>query len=84
MFYTVGQRQGLGIGGLKNYSDAPWFVADKNIETNELVVVQGVDHPKLFATGLLARQINWIGEPQNFLVDLQQGPLPRPRHVLYD
>ena len=63
MFYTVGQRQGLGIGGLKNYSDAPWFVADKNIETNELVVVQGVDHPKLFATGLLARQINWIGEP---------------------
>ncbi len=63
MFYTLGQRQGLGIGGLKNYSDAPWFVAEKNLETNELLVVQGTDHPKLFAKGLLARQINWIGEP---------------------
>jgi len=63
MFYTLGQRQGLGIGGLKNYSDAPWFVAEKNLETNELVVVQGTDHPKLFSKGLLARQINWIGEP---------------------
>jgi tRNA-specific 2-thiouridylase len=63
MFYTLGQRQGLRIGGLKNYSDAPWFVAEKNLDTNELVVVQGTDHPKLFAKGLLARQINWIGEP---------------------
>ena len=63
MFYTLGQRQGLGIGGLKHHSDAPWFVADKQLETNALVVVQGTDHPKLFAKGLLARQINWIGKP---------------------
>lgn len=63
MFYTLGQRQGLGIGGLKNYSDAPWFVAEKCLETNDLVVVQGTNHPKLLAKGLTARQINWIGEP---------------------
>ena len=63
MFYTLGQRQGLGIGGIKNYPDAPWFVAAKHLKTNDLIVVQGVDHPTLFAKGLLADQINWIGEP---------------------
>lgn len=63
MFYTLGQRQGLGIGGLKDFSDAPWFVADKNTQTNQLTVVQGTDHPMLFAKGLRAGQINWIGEP---------------------
>ena len=61
MFYTLGQRQGLGIGGLKNYSDAPWFVAEKCLETNDLVVVQGTNHPKLLAKGLTARQnqLDW-------------------------
>ena len=63
MFYTVGQRQGLGIGGIKNHLDAPWFVVAKNLKTNDLIVVQGVDHPALFAKGLLASQINWVGEP---------------------
>ncbi len=63
MFYTLGQRQGLGIGGLSDHPDAPWFVADKDLEHNRLVVVQGTDHPKLFARGLRARQVNWIGEP---------------------
>jgi len=63
MFYTLGQRQGLGVGGIKDHPDAPWFVVGKNLKKNELIVVQGVDHPTLFAKGLLARQINWIGEP---------------------
>jgi len=48
MFYTIGQRQGLGIGG----PGAPWFVADKDLEKNELLVVQGGDHPLLFSDGL--------------------------------
>lgn len=65
MFYTLGQRKGLGIGGLKNYSNEPWFVAEKRLETNELVAVQGINHPKLYSKGLVARQINWIGEPPN-------------------
>ncbi len=63
MFYTVGQRQGLGVGGIKNHPDAPWFVVTKNLKTNDLIAVQGVDHPALFAKGLVASQINWIGEP---------------------
>ena len=61
MFYTLGQRQGLGIGGLKNYSDAPWFVAEKCLETNDLVVVK-VQITQNFGKGLTA-WVNWIGEP---------------------
>ncbi len=60
MYYTIGQRQGLKIGGLKNYSETPWFVADKNIEQNELIVVQGQDHPLLFKQGLIAKNASWI------------------------
>jgi len=60
MFYTIGQRQGLGIGGKRGAADAPWYVADKIIERNELVVVQGHDHPRLTSTGLLAEPAHWI------------------------
>ncbi|MDC1466418.1 tRNA 2-thiouridine(34) synthase MnmA [Litorivicinus sp.] len=63
MFYTLGQRQGLGIGGLRNHPDEPWFVCEKRLTKNELVVVQGTNHPSLFSRGLSARQINWIGRP---------------------
>ena len=63
MFYTLGQRQGLGIGGLRKYPDEPWFVCEKRLAKNELVVVQGTNHPSLFSRGLSARQINWIGRP---------------------
>ncbi len=41
MFYTIGQRQGLGIGGQRAHSEDPWYVTDKNIESNVLYVVQG-------------------------------------------
>lgn len=62
-FYTIGQRQGLKIGGRKQSSGAPWFVADKILETNQLVVVQG-DHPALYGIGLLAHNVHWIsGSP---------------------
>ena len=52
VFYTLGQRQGLGIGGVKGGSDLPWYVAKKNLETNELTCVQGNDHPLLFSEEL--------------------------------
>ena len=52
VFYTLGQRQGLGIGGVKGASDLPWYVAKKNLETNELTCVQGNDHPLLFSEEL--------------------------------
>ncbi len=60
MYHTIGQRQGLGIGGLDGYSEAPWFVADKNLQRNELIVVQGTDHPALFKSGLFASRITWL------------------------
>lgn len=55
-FYTIGQRQGLGIGG----QGLPWFVAAKNITNNQLIVVQGHDHPALRSTFLDATELHWI------------------------
>lgn len=60
MSYTIGQRQGLGIGGQKNGAEEPWFVASKNVTDNTLIVVQGHDHPALLSTHLLAQTPHWI------------------------
>lgn len=60
MYYTIGQRQGLGIGGLQNYDDRPWFVAEKDLSKNELIVVQGTDNAALFKSSLIAGQLNWL------------------------
>lgn len=60
MYYTLGQRQGLGIGGLANASEAPWYVAKKDLATNTLVAVQGHDHPLLFSQSLTTGPIHWI------------------------
>jgi tRNA-specific 2-thiouridylase len=64
-FYTLGQRKGIGIGGLKAHRNAdgtsePWFVARKDIEQNTLYIVQGHDHPWLLSSQLEAGQANWI------------------------
>ncbi|SDX41833.1 tRNA 2-thiouridine(34) synthase MnmA [Paenibacillus sp. CF384] len=58
MYYTLGQRQGLGIGGSGN--GEPWFVADKDLKENILYVVQGDQHASLYSTSLTATGINWI------------------------
>ncbi|MFH5182280.1 tRNA 2-thiouridine(34) synthase MnmA [Paenibacillus sp. TAB 01] len=58
MYYTLGQRQGLGIGG--SGSGEPWFVAGKDLEKNILYVVQGEKHPSLYTSGLRATDVNWI------------------------
>ena len=64
MYHTLGQRQGLGIGGVQGTDEAPWYVAGKDLERNVLVVVQGKDHPLLFSRALAAAQAHWInGEP---------------------
>jgi len=60
MYYTFGQRQGLGIGGLKSASEAPWFVVDKNLETNQLIAAQGHNHPLLLKQQLKASQLHWV------------------------
>ncbi len=59
-FYTIGQRQGLGIGGAKDQSGEPWFVAAKDMKKNSLIVVQGHDHPALLAPRLTALDSHWI------------------------
>ena len=59
-FYTYGQRQGLGIGGGKDSSGEPWFVAGKDMANNRLIVVQGHDHPMLLNPQLDALDMHWI------------------------
>ncbi|MBB3191532.1 tRNA 2-thiouridine(34) synthase MnmA [Halomonas cerina] len=64
MYYTLGQRQGLGIGGLTDYPDAPWYVAAKDLERNVLVAVQGKHHPLLYTDSLATEAMDWVaGEP---------------------
>lgn len=60
MFHTIGQRQGLGIGGIKGTSGDPWYVVDKDLEQNRLIVAQGKNHPELFKPTLLADDLHWI------------------------
>jgi tRNA-specific 2-thiouridylase len=76
-FYTLGQRQGLGIGGLKakgaqrgGGDHAPWFVARKDLEKNTLWVVQGHDHPWLLSRALTAQDASWVS-----------GIAPVPNHL---
>ncbi|WP_320820056.1 tRNA 2-thiouridine(34) synthase MnmA [Thalassolituus sp.] len=67
MYHTLGQRQGLGIGGLKNHPDAPWFVAGKDLERNVLIAVQGIEHPLLFKEWLTTDQVFWVNEEPSSL-----------------
>jgi tRNA (5-methylaminomethyl-2-thiouridylate)-methyltransferase len=63
-FYTLGQRQGLGIGGVKGAQEEPWYIIGKDIGKNILYVAQGHDHPLLYSRGLTATGLHWIaGEP---------------------
>ena len=64
MYHTLGQRHGLGIGGLAGASEEPWFVVGKDLPSNVLTVAQGHDHPLLYRGSLTARQLHWIaGDP---------------------
>ena len=62
-FYTIGQRQGLGIGGVKNRDEKAWYVADKDFDQNNLIVVQDNNHPLLFSSELKVSNINWLKQP---------------------
>ncbi len=64
MYYTIGQRQGLGIGGRADSGEAPWYVAGKDMHSNTLIVVQGHDHPALMRNTLEAIDLHWVaGKP---------------------
>ena len=60
MFHTLGQRQGLGIGGLSNHSEAAWYVVDKDVENNILVVGQGNKNPALYTDSLTVSKVDWV------------------------
>ncbi|MER2473004.1 tRNA 2-thiouridine(34) synthase MnmA [Photorhabdus laumondii] len=60
MYHTLGQRKGLGIGGTKEGSEEPWYVIDKDVQNNILIVAQGHEHPRLMSTGLIAQQLDWV------------------------
>ena len=60
MYHTLGQRKGLKIGGTREGSDEPWYVVDKDVENNILIVAQGHEHPRLMSAGLIAQQLDWV------------------------
>jgi tRNA-specific 2-thiouridylase len=60
MYYTLGQRQGLRIGGRHDADEAPWYVADKDLARNVLLVVQGHDHPALYKREAWGSQLAWV------------------------
>ena len=62
MYYTIGQRKGLGIGGIQGYSTDPWFVVGKNLEENLLYVEQGIDNDYLYSDFCIVKDLNWINE----------------------
>ncbi len=64
MYHTIGQRKGLHIGGLANAGDEPWYVVDKDVANNNLIVAQGSDHPRLFSNGLIAAQLHWVNRQE--------------------
>jgi tRNA-uridine 2-sulfurtransferase len=75
-FYTLGQREGLQIGGRPGRAQLPWFVARKDAARNALIVVQGHDHPLLLSAALTTGPMHWLSEPRG-------GPFPCSVKVRY-
>ena len=69
MYYTLGQRKGLGIGGRQNAAETPWYVIDKDIDNNVLIVAQGQHHPRLYHNTLETRTIHWINDAHSAPAD---------------
>ena len=63
MYHTLGQRQGLGIGGVKNATDEPWYVVAKDLSRNRLIVAQGTNHPAMFTGSMRCESIFWVNQP---------------------
>ena len=66
ILYTIGQRQGLGIGGIKDKDELPWYVYGKNISKNEIYVCQGVDNQLLYTENITLDKIHWINDLKEF------------------
>jgi len=77
MYYTIGQRQGLGIGGVANALEEPWFVVKKDLKQNQLIVTQGHHHPALLSDYLTTLKMHWINQ---VMPDLNKTYVARCRH----
>ncbi len=62
MYYTIGPRRGLGIGGTEQGSEAPWYVVEKQLSSNTLVVAQGHHHPQLYYSACTIEDLHWINQ----------------------
>jgi len=62
MYHTIGQRQGLGIGGVHGAGEEPWYVVEKDLARNVLLVAQGSEHPRLYQRALVLNDMHWIAE----------------------
>ena len=71
MYYTLGQRGGIGIGGVKDRPEEPWFVLHKDLDNNRLIVGQGHDHPMLQSTELTAYKLDWVVDAPSQLFTAQ-------------
>ena len=82
MYHTIGQRQGLGIGGTANHGDEPWYVVEKDLANNILLVAQGNNHPALFKSSLTTGEVFWVAgtEPEG---TSHQTPTPLVAKVRY-
>ncbi|MGP9493193.1 tRNA 2-thiouridine(34) synthase MnmA [Psychrobacter sp. AOP7-B1-24] len=72
MYYTLGQRGGIGIGGVKDRPEEPWFVLAKNLDKNQLIVGQGHEHPMMLSNELTAYKMDWVdGLPPSDIFSLK-------------
>jgi len=94
-FYTLGQRKGIGLGGMKTHRNAdgdtdPWYVARKDVASNTLYIVQGHDHPWLLSATLCAGQVSWIAgapppqEQVSAKTRYRQADVPCTHHTFGD
>lgn len=67
MYYTIGQRKGIGVGGQKAATEAPWYVLDKDLNRNVLLIGQGDNNPKLYAKQLICHDLDWVSDQQKRL-----------------
>jgi tRNA-specific 2-thiouridylase len=84
MYYTLGQRKGLGIGGLKEGDEEPWYVVEKDLTNNILIVAQGHNHPAMFNNTLETGQVNWIAEAEPGADIMASGLTAKIRYRQHD
>lgn len=73
MYYTLGQRGGIGVGGVKNRPEEPWFVLAKDLQNNRLIVGQGHDHPMLLSNTLTTYKMDWVENSAPSAIFSDQG-----------